>query len=316
MEVEDIRERLCVIEGEHKKMATMQEDILQKQSKILDCLQILESQSFRLQSILEHTPSRIPPCTPTSRILMHPSPVQQLPSNTDYTTESLARPSLSDADPTVAYEYQPPAATRTIFSDTNRTPESRFHRRPPNTIQPMSTQLASSGASYVTPESHFHHLGPTSVPPTLSTTGYSPSESHSHQPLPTPALPDNPRYTPEPYSIRVGENVLPSSTILKDKLASVAQIINNYPKLRCESKAGTLAVKVAKNAVFGESVMKRCTVMGERDLPGLPPTELMELKRILFKQFPHLWTSRHEFEPIWKVCVDSLGQACKRLRQK
>ena len=111
----------------------MQEDILQKQSKSLDHLQLLESQSFQVQSIL-----------------MHPSSVQQLLSNTDYTTEFLALPSLSDADPTVAYEYQPPTATRTIFSDPNCTSESQFHCRPPNTIQPMNTQQASSGASYVT----------------------------------------------------------------------------------------------------------------------------------------------------------------------
>lgn len=79
---------------------------------------------------------------------------------------------------------------------------------------------------------------------------------------------------------------------------------------------GTLAVKLAREAIFGDKVLIRCTVMGERELPGLPATELMELKRMLFKQFPQLWAARHEFEPLWKVCVEAIGQACKRLRIK
>ena len=99
-------------------------------------------------------------------------------------------------------------------------------------------------------------------------------------------------------------------------LTAVDAILCKFSKLRCESKVGTLAVKLAKEALFGDKVLIKCTVMGERGLPGLPATELMELKKILFREFPHLWASRHEFEALWKVSVDSLGQACKRLRHK
>ena len=59
--------------------------------------------------------------------------------------------------------------------------------------------------------------------------------------------------------------------------------------------------------------MAKCTVAGERDLPGLP-TE--ELQRALYVQFPEFWRAPHEFEPLWKTSVDAVGQAYKRLRAK
>ena len=121
---------------------------------------------------------------------------------------------------------------------------------------------------------------------------------------------------PEPFPIKFTGNSLPSSEIDKTTLQPVKTILHKFSKLHCESKIGTLAVKLAKVSIFGDQVLVKCTVMGERELPGLPAAELMELKRILFRQFPKLWGSRHEFEPLWKVCVDCLGQACKRLRLK
>ena len=84
-------------------------------------------------------------------------------------------------------------------------------------------------------------------------------------------------------------------------------ILSKFPKLlRCDSKVGTLAVKLAREAIFGDDVMVKCTVMGEREHPGLPAAEL---KRVIFQQFPKLWTSKQEFEPLWKGCVDAMGQA-------
>ena len=52
-------------------------------------------------------------------------------------------------------------------------------------------------------------------------------------------------------------------------------------------------------------------------LHGLPATELMKSPDLNpIEQFPQLWAARHEFEPLWKVCVEAIGQACKRLRIK
>ena len=68
-------------------------------------------------------------------------------------------------------------------------------------------------------------------------------------------------------------------------------------------------MKLAREAMFGNDVMVKCTVMGEREHPRLPAAELYELKRVIFQQFPKLWMSKHEFEPLWKGCVDAMGQA-------
>ena len=77
-----------------------------------------------------------------------------------------------------------------------------------------------------------------------------------------------------------------------------------------------LTVKLAKEAVFGEEVMRRCTPGGTRELPALPSMELYELKRTVLAQFPHYWNCLHDFEGVWKKCRDSLEQACKRARRK
>lgn len=121
---------------------------------------------------------------------------------------------------------------------------------------------------------------------------------------------------PEPFPIKFTGKSLPSSEIDKMSLHATKTTLHKFSKLHCESKIGTLAVKLARISIFGDRVLMKCTVMGERELPGLPATELMDLKRILFRLFPKLWGNRYEFEPLWKICVDALGQACKRLRLK
>ena len=53
-----------------------------------------------------------------------------------------------------------------------------------------------------------------------------------------------------------------------------------YPKLRSPSNTGTLAVKVVREAYFGEDLLAKCTVCGDRGHPGLPIVELQQLKQI------------------------------------
>ena len=111
-----------------------------------------------------------------------------------------------------------------------------------------------------------------------------------------------------------GNSYLPSSVINKQKLKSASEVIVRYPKLRSPSSIGTLAAKLAREAYFGEDVLAKCTVSGDRDLPGLPIVELQQLKQTLFAQFPAYWRSPHEFEPLWSTATTSIGQLCKRLR--
>ena len=77
-----------------------------------------------------------------------------------------------------------------------------------------------------------------------------------------------------------------------------------------------LTIKLAKEAVFGEVVMRRCTPGGTRELTALPSMELYELKRAAFAQFPHYWNCLHDFEGVLKKCRDSLEQACKHARHE
>ena len=63
-------------------------------------------------------------------------------------------------------------------------------------------------------------------------------------------------------------NALPSSAINKEKLVSVEEVIKKYPKLKQESQAGSLACKIAKEAIFGADVLKQCTPLGAANFRG------------------------------------------------
>ena len=105
------------------------------------------------------------------------------------------------------------------------------------------------------------------------------------------------------------------SIINKDSLISPTQAFAKYHKLVVVSKAPTLTTKLAQDAFFGEDVLRCCTVMGCREQPGLPIRELNELKQAMFAKFPQYWPNPVEFEVLWTLCVDAIGQLCKRLRK-
>ena len=54
-------------------------------------------------------------------------------------------------------------------------------------------------------------------------------------------------------------------------------------KLKGEAKAPTLAQKLARDALFGDDVMMRCTPFGTGTLNALPVRELQYLKDIIFQ---------------------------------
>lgn len=110
------------------------------------------------------------------------------------------------------------------------------------------------------------------------------------------------------------KKALDSSCIDKSKLIPIDMVVAKYPKLRTVSKASTLAVKLAKESVFGEDVMRQCTVHGTRQLPGLPVKELFHLKKAVFDQFPQFWSHPPQFESVWQDCGTSINQSCKSLR--
>ena len=92
------------------------------------------------------------------------------------------------------------------------------------------------------------------------------------------------------------------------------QVKMKYPKLVNEAKIGALAVKLAKESIFANDLMKTCTVKGHRDLPALPAEGLNRLKETLYGLFPKFWENPASFEPLWNTACEAVGQACKRLR--
>ena len=59
------------------------------------------------------------------------------------------------------------------------------------------------------------------------------------------------------------------------------QVKMKYPKLVNEA-IGALAVKLAKESIFGNDLMKTCTVKVHRDLSALPAEGLSRLKDTLY----------------------------------
>ena len=173
---------------------------------------------------------------------------------------------------------------------------------PSVTVEDHSTPVSSAEPHSVP---HLSSVGvvpaPSMLPPTLPIVG----GQGSGRPLMCPRLVH-----------KQADKCLPSTAVVKQKLLSPAEVIGKYPKLLVANKAPTLAMKLAREAYFGEEVMAQCTVMGCRDYPGLPSDELCSLKETIFGQFPAFWKNPVEFESVWVACVDAIGQTCKCFRHR
>ena len=77
-----------------------------------------------------------------------------------------------------------------------------------------------------------------------------------------------------------------------------------------------MALVLAREAYFGESVLAQCTPQGYADKPELPLDELMALKEELRKLYPNYWNNPLAFEERWLKCLETISQACKRMRAK
>ena len=106
---------------------------------------------------------------------------------------------------------------------------------------------------------------------------------------------------------------LPSTEIKKEELVPVDIVLQNkQPK----DKPSTIAQKLAKEAIFGHAVMRKCTPGGTKDMPALPKPEMQLLKNIVFRAFPKFCHSPNAYEKEWKVrCWPAIEQACGRLRR-
>ena len=106
-----------------------------------------------------------------------------------------------------------------------------------------------------------------------------------------------------------------ASDINHSNLKDIHQVIAANKKLCVPARASTLAVKLAREAVFGDETLAMCTVAGERGgFLALPVEEMRALKTTMLHLFSTV--TPVEFEIIWKECNDAIGQACKRARDK
>ena len=77
---------------------------------------------------------------------------------------------------------------------------------------------------------------------------------------------------------------LASSEIDKTQLKRIPDVFQKYAELRKECKMTILAVKLAREVIFGDEILKRCTPRGWNGLPALPQAERNKLKATLLRQ--------------------------------
>ena len=119
-----------------------------------------------------------------------------------------------------------------------------------------------------------------------------------------------------PLSHQYFNDALPSSEIDKGSLEEVNKPLEKALKREDKDAApSTVTHSLAKSAVFGINLMRGCTPSGSSTLYALPKTEILNLKRMVFKASPRFWHSPAAFEAEWKgKCWPAFEQACRRPR--
>lgn len=270
------------LRSDQKQLKEMQESILRTQQQLLYRMKRLEENVVRGSWVNRHQlqhPDR------------HAKPDKVPVESTQATSSSFctSTPVLSSVAPTPFTAYSPSIS----FSCTATSSFVALHSTPTAVSShifacedPFIPHLPSPSTSSAAP---LHSVGVLSAP---SVTPSRPLQGHNQSSLPS------------------------STTVQRQKLVHPEEVITKYPKLLVTNKAPTLAMKLAREAFFGEELMARCTVMGCREYPALPSNELCHLKETLYQKFPAFWNNAPEFEAVWASCVDAIGQACKRLRHK
>ena len=80
---------------------------------------------------------------------------------------------------------------------------------------------------------------------------------------------------------------------------------------------GELACRLARESVFGEEMMVKCTVHGFRHGKALPPEGIAAIQEAIIQyRFPLLTIDSTGFMAIWKTCAGALNHACSKIRCK
>ena len=137
-----------------------------------------------------------------------------------------------------------------------------------------------------------------------------PQYSPSPPPLPSPIPPLTNKNMFRPCPLKpLKKPALPSSAIDTSSLINVTDVVNLNFDLRTESTMDvvyTFAQRLAKKAIFGETVMRQCTPTGSKRFPALPRAELFTLKQTTFQELTK-FHDRPGFESHWDMkCMVSI----------
>ena len=321
MELQDILDRVTAMEASYELILKQQDEILsrlvtleKRQHTSTPCLapfsgfeNTTEMESFSFDQSPLYIPP--PPSHPPQRLSQY-----HHDSTQPYTPSRENQPQCHTAF------HAPPPHPPQCLSTQSHTPSRENRTSPSHPLRfILSDHLEAAQDQTSSRENQdqqcasFH---PPSHPPQrfIHTDHLESPHQECTGPTRVPFQPITTNQAPVVRRVKGPSSSLPSPTINKHKLIPASEVILNYPKLRSPSRVGTLATKLARESFFGEEVLAKCTVAGDRDLPALPAAELHQLKQTLLMQFPDYWRSPHEFEPLWKTSTESVGQLCKRLR--
>ena len=149
----------------------------------------------------------------------------------------------------------------TLFYVSRRYPQTPMHS--------MSPQETGAGVTFQWPVQPSPAIQPSlAIQPSPVPEQFDHAPEHLSEPPPS-------SNSGQPYRLKDPKQAivepLPSLEINKATLQSVEEMLETQADLtKRESAAGILAQILAKEAIFGREVMRRCTPQGTRLFPGLP----------------------------------------------
>lgn len=194
------------------------------------------------------------------------------------------------------------------YNTTQPQPYSYPYHQPTTPVQvyPNQPHFQPHQPHFPLPQSNPPHF----LPPNMAPPTHSASSKQEDEPVVTVMT--------SPKCIKLvglkNECALELSETEQAKLIPPADVIKRNSNLVTAKKAPQLAIKLAKQCYFGDSILVKCTVAGHRKFNALPTQPLNELKQAIFELFPIYHQNPVSFESLWKDCAESIGQYCKRLR--
>ena len=334
-EFEDVKDELSSLKKMYLEIYEQHQDLLRRVetleagSKIAQyavCQPSMEDLSFNhdilmsLESPNSPTaqPSSLTPNSPVSQptsVTSH-SPTAQptsLAPSTQFSQPTSITPNLQFSQPTsvtpnLQFSQPTSLAPNSQFSQpTSVTPDPQFIQ--PTSYTPYTSITEPTSATLntlITPHTHMTQPTPvTPYTPIVQPTSATPYTPFAH---PTSMTPQAFCTQPASVSLSTPDN---QATQHSASFLSIDTVIRKYPMFHSKSKLSRLAVKIAREAVFGQQVMRESTPLGSNNLKALDFEKLLAIKGAV-----QLFCNQGDLESTWKVCMEAIGQACKFERKK